>query len=147
MIVRGPCRWRRLEARRRAARLAQLGGEPVLAAVGSAAPGPKRDLLVLPGRIERFEIVGLGIGLGAQRGQLRCVELRLGERDQRGEHRIIGRLALGEPFAQRRENVARLADELDRLGRRPRRGKLEEQRQEVGQFRGGRREAARPRRA
>ena len=49
----------------------------VLAAVIGGGAGAEQDLLLVPGRIERLEIVGLRIGLGQQPLDHRRVGLRL----------------------------------------------------------------------
>ena len=65
------------------------------------APGPNRDRLLFPGGIERREVVRIRVGLCQQRvDDRRAWRLAGGERHQRIEHRLVGRLALAQPLGR-----------------------------------------------
>ncbi len=68
------------------ARLPELGGKRVLAAVVRRSARPEANFLLRPGGVERLKIVRLGVRLGTQRVERRLVELRLGQCDQGREH-------------------------------------------------------------
>ena len=100
--------------RARGAAAADVRDQAVLAAVVGA--GTEGDRLILPGGIERREIVGIGIGLCQQAPTTSSpFGFAAGQRDQRAEHRLIGRLALAQPFGHGREDMRRLAEQLARL--------------------------------
>ena len=80
---------------------------------------------------------GSGSGSSSSAGDGLGRRLRRRDRNERAEHRLIGRLALAQPFGKRRRGCAR----SDRASRALRRSGwvdkiLEEQRQEVGQLGG-----------
>ncbi len=130
-VVRGPEPGGGARPGRGAAGLPEPGGERVLAAGVGGAAGAEGDFLLLPGGVERLQVVRLRIGLGPERREGGLVELRVGERGQRREDRRVAGAALRQPLGERREDMARLADQLDRLGRLARGRIFEEQRQVV----------------
>ncbi len=65
--------------------MAQPGGEAVLAAGLLGGSGTEQDFLLGPGRIECFEIVGLGIGFSEKPAQDLGIGLNATERQKCGE--------------------------------------------------------------
>ena len=104
----------------------------ILAAV--AGTGAEIDRLVLPGSVKRREVGGIRIGQLKQRRDFIVLRLRRGERDQRPEHRFVGRLALAQALRHRGEDVRRLAERVAGLLRRQQREIFQEQRHEIRQL-------------
>jgi hypothetical protein len=92
---------------------AQPVGKPVDGAAVRTRSRAEGHFLVNPGRIERLEVVRLGIGLGSQDCEGVSVELRPRDRQQGGHRRLVARAALGQALTQSGNDVCRLADQLD----------------------------------
>src|SRR5208282_6779285 len=108
---------------------ADSGNQAVLTAV--AGVRPEVDRLVLPGGIERREVGRIGVRLGEQRRYVFGFGLRGRERRKTAENGLVVRLALAQAFGQSCENMGGLSEQLVRLGARPRREELQEQRHEI----------------
>ena len=108
------------ERRRDAVGRAHGGAQAVGEAVDAAAPVASADRAeghscLVPGGIERLEVVGLGIGLGAQGRERRLVELGLRESPAAPTsppHRASSRLR--QALLESCDHVGRLAEQLDR---------------------------------
>ncbi len=101
----------------------------------------ERHRLVLPGGIERGEIVRVGVGLVEHGGDRGAVRFHRRERDECAQYALVGRLALAQSLREPRQDMRGLAQQLTGLGERKRREIFEEQRHEIRQLGGTDREA------
>ncbi len=139
----GACRpWNRLKtgAGRRACR--SLAASVSLPQSSAAAPGPKRTSSSAQAASSASRSSGSGSGSARSASSAALSSFALASVTRAVNTGPIGRTAFGQTLGQRGKNVARLSDQLQRDRRGLDRGVFEKQRQEVRQFREGRREAA-----
>ena len=110
-----PRRLRQLHTRRRPPSLPHLRAKTFLAATRSGSAGAEENFLFLPGGIQCFQIVWLGIRLSEQCFERRLVGLRICKREQCAKDRLIRRFALRKSLSQRRNDMRRLADQAKRI--------------------------------
>ena len=97
--------------------------------------GAEADLLLLPRGVERCEIHGIGVRPLQKSLDVRPLGPRDGEGHERPEHGLVGGVSLRQPLGDGLQDVGRLRQMLARLWKRLGGQELQEERQEVRQFR------------